>query len=107
MKNAIIAGGRAKKKNVESHIKKYKKDGFPKNFGAFECNVLIRKHNEKDCAMLMDKWWDEFCATPSKRDQLSLPYVLWKNGLTSEFVCSLGSDVRLNPRFQVLSKHNK
>ncbi len=107
MKSAIIAGKRAKRKSVESHIKKYKKEGFPKNFGAFECNVIVRKHNEIDCIKIMSDWWDEFLKTPSKRDQISLPYVLWKNGLSSDYIFSLGVDVRLNPRFQVMDSHRR
>ena len=27
----------------------------------------------------MEEWWDEYIKF-SKRDQLSLPYVMWKNG---------------------------
>ncbi len=107
MKNAIIAGKKAPRSLVNKQIKKYKKDGFPKHFGAFECNVLVRKHNDNTCKKIMDDWWDEFNSTSSKRDQLSLPYVIWKNGHDSSIVFSLGNSVFLNPRFQVTGKHLK
>ena len=106
MKNSIIIGKRAHRKDVIKQINKYKKEGFPKEFGAFECNVIVRKHNDELCAELMEKWWEEFESTTSKRDQLSLPYVLWKNGLSKDYVCSLGYHVRENPRFIVYPKHS-
>lgn len=107
MKDAIIAGKRAKKAYVLPQIQKYKTEGFPENFGAFECNVLVRKHMDAQCQKLMEDWWNEFNNTTSKRDQLSLPYVLWKNNMTSNCVKSLGHHVRENPRFQVGLNHKK
>lgn len=104
MQNAIIAGKRANKHNVKTQIKQYKKNGFPKHFGAFECNIIVRKHNDEKCKLVMDSWWEEFNNTTSKRDQLSFVYVLWKNGLTADEVYSLGYDVRSNPRF-LIYKH--
>lgn len=105
MKDAIIAGKRAKKENVLPQIKRYLDEGFPKYFGAFECNVLVRKHMDISCMKIMDDWWEEFNITTSKRDQLSLPYVLWKNNKMSTFIYSLGRNVRENPRFQVGVNH--
>ena len=105
MKNAIIAGKRAKRKDVNAQIRKYKKEGFPKHFGAYECNVLVRRHNDSYCVKMMNDWWDEFTSTSSKRDQLSLPYIIWKNNYSKEMICLLGNEVRMNPRFQVLNKH--
>lgn len=105
MRDAIIAGKKASAKDVKSQIEKYKHEGYPKGFGAFECNVIIRKHNDNRCIELMNKWWDEFIKTTSKRDQLSFMYVLWKSRLDTSIVFSLGNDVRQNPRFQIF-KHN-
>lgn len=105
MAKAIIVGKRAKRKDVMAQVKKYKKEGFPKHFGAYECNVLIRKHNDPMCKYLMEKWWEEFQSTTSKRDQLSLPYVLWKKDIDKNLIFSLGNHVRENPRFIVLDKH--
>lgn len=105
MKNAIIAGGRAGKNVVIKQLKEYKNNGFPKHFGAFECNVLVRRHNDAICQSIMEEWWEEFNSTSSKRDQLSLPYVLWKKGMSVNDVYSLGNEVRLNPRFIVSEGH--
>ncbi len=58
----------------------YKDDGMPKNFGLFNCPILIRNHNDKDTTLLSDAWWVEIL-NKSKRDQVSLPYTLWKNNI--------------------------
>lgn len=107
MKDAIIAGKKAKKKDVDRQIKEYRGKGFPEHFGAFECNVICRRHMDKDCISIMNDWWNEFNKFETRRDQLSLPYVVWKNGKTSDFIYSLGPDVRMNPRFRVTNEHIK
>ena len=59
-------------------IKRYKEEGFPKNYGLLQSNILLRKHNDKDCIKLMEDWFDEL-KDNSHRDQLSFNYVCWKN----------------------------
>lgn len=64
--------------NVKPQIERYKEEGFPKNYGLLQSNILIRKHNEYDCIKLMEKWSDEVIKG-SHRDQLSFNYAAWKN----------------------------
>lgn len=64
------------------------KQSFPKHYGLNENNVIYRKHNDPKIVKLMEEWWTfikEYC----KRDQLSLSYVLWKNGISP-------SDISIN-----------
>ena len=63
---------------VNPQMERYKKEGFPNEYGLLQSNILIRKHNEKDCIRLMEAWFDELKEN-SHRDQLSFNYVLWKN----------------------------
>lgn len=63
---------------VKPQIERYKDDGFPKNYGLLQSNILIRKHNEKDCVKLMESWFNEI-KNGSHRDQLSFNYVSWVN----------------------------
>ena len=90
---------------MEKQLSKYLEEGFPKKYGFFECNVILRKHNEHIVKEIMNTWWNEYCYGV-KRDQQSFTYSLWKNGCVSADVCSLGNDVRSNVRFS-LSVHNK
>ena len=59
-------------------MKRYEEEGFPKNYGLLQSNILLRKHNEEDCIRLMEAWFNEL-KDNSHRDQLSFNYVLWKN----------------------------
>ena len=64
--------------NIDPQIKRYEKDGFPKNNGLLQSNILLRKHNKKDCIKLMEAWFNEL-KDGSHRDQLSFNYASWKN----------------------------
>ena len=64
--------------NVTPQMEKYKKEGFPKEYGLTQNCILIRYHNDEACKRVMETWWKEI-STESYRDQLSLFYSLWKN----------------------------
>lgn len=97
---AIYAAGKASKNMLKAQMKKYKKDGFPTNYGLFETNILIRKHNDIECKNIMNDWWNEM-NTWTKRDQLSFTYSLWKNNKKADYILSLGNNSRRNPFFIV------
>ena len=59
-------------------IKRYEKEGFPKDYGLLQSNILLRKHNDDGCIRLMEDWFEEV-KNGSHRDQLSFNYVSWKN----------------------------
>jgi hypothetical protein len=63
---------------MKKQIDRIKKDGFPENYGLFENNIIYREHNDKDVIKIMNDWW-WWIENYSRRDQLSLTYVLWKN----------------------------
>lgn len=63
---------------VNTQLNRYKKEGFPKNYGLPQSNIIIRKHNDPNCIKLMEDWWKEI-EQGSHRDQLSFSYVSWKN----------------------------
>lgn len=75
---AVLSMGRDKKEIVNPQIERYKKEGFPAEYGLLQSNILVRKHNEEDCIRLMEAWFNEL-KDNSHRDQLSFNYVLWKN----------------------------
>lgn len=77
---ACIEQGRADKESTSELIKRYREDGFPEKFGLTENGVLFRKHNDKIVISLMNEWWEAY-VNGVKRDQLSLPYLFWKNGV--------------------------
>jgi hypothetical protein len=63
---------------MREQIDLIRKEGFPENYGLFEGNIIYREHHDKDVKKIMDDWW-WWIENYSRRDQLSLTYVLWKN----------------------------
>jgi len=74
-----------------------RRDGFPTHHGLFETNILFRRHHDADVKKAMEDWW-WWVSNHSRRDQLSLTYVLWKNKMTmsplSDISYRNGSGVR-------------
>ena len=77
---------------LNKHIDYLRKNGMPENFGMTTCNVIVRDRDNEICRKLMDDWWEEFM-NHCRRDQISFPYVVWKNGLKMEEIGLLGDDV--------------
>lgn len=75
---AVIGMKKDKPEIVNPQIERYKKEGFPKNYGLLQSNILVRLHNEPDCVKLMNTWFSEL-KNNSHRDQLSFNYACWKN----------------------------
>ncbi|MGQ4876500.1 MAG: glycosyltransferase domain-containing protein [Promethearchaeia archaeon] len=64
------------KEIIKKQMKKYRKEGFPENYGLTDNSFIIRRHTEK-IKELNELWWKQI-TTYSIRDQLSLMYVLYK-----------------------------
>jgi len=94
--------GKTKYEETKKQMDKYKKEAFPKNFGIGENNILFRKHNSEKGVKIMNDWWDEL-NSQTKRDQLSLAYVLWKNGEKFNF---MDESARGNRYFNIKTHRN-
>ena len=70
---------------VRKQINLYKELGFPEHYGLNETNLIYRNHNNEKIISLMEEWW-YFIENYSKRDQLSLSYVLWKNNMSLNYL---------------------
>jgi hypothetical protein len=66
--------------NVAKQIKYYKEENIPPNLGLYGCSVIVRK-NTPNINALNEMWFEEIIKG-SIRDQISLPYVLYKNKIT-------------------------
>lgn len=54
--------------------------GMPEHYGLYENNIfLINPNNDCTCELFL-QWWKEY-EMYSKRDQISLPYILYKNNM--------------------------
>lgn len=97
---AALQAKKESEKNLARHKEHLIQENYPPHYGLLECNVLARKHTAF-CNLMMEQWWSEF-ETFSKRDQLSLPYVLFKNKVEIKEVATLGENVFHNAALRVL-----
>jgi hypothetical protein len=87
--------------NIAKQMRRYRREGFPTDYGLFEANVIIRRHDDA-MERLMTKWWDEYLRGV-RRDQLSLTYCAWKESVE---IRSLGlSDARFTNRYFSFREH--
>lgn len=90
---------------MSRQLKKYESEGFPKNIGLYETNVILRSNQSILVKHFNECWWDEL-SKGSRRDQLSCVYALNKIGLTPELFPE-NTDIR-DPKnkFYALFSHN-
>jgi hypothetical protein len=67
-------------RNVNRWLERLKNEGYPKESGLFWNGILIRKHSAKMRA-LSEEWW-YLLNQYSYRDQLTLPYLVKKHGVS-------------------------
>ena len=83
---SVVISLKKEKESIGLKVKeKYNKENFPDNFGLTENCIIIRKHKERDCIKLMEKWWEEI-EKYSHRDQLSFSYAQWKTGVKNKII---------------------
>lgn len=73
---ACISLGLDKPDIIESQLKRYMAEGFPTYAGLYEATIILRRHTN-EMRVFNETWWDEI-QWGSRRDQISLPYVLHK-----------------------------
>lgn len=91
---------------VKYQMDKYRKEGFPQNFGLAEATIILSDPNNSYTRKIFDEWWKEFIATQSMRDQLSFPYIIWKLGISMDSVTTLGNDLRKSSKFRKIDHHS-
>lgn len=97
---ACIAQKKGNKKKLLEQLKRYKKAGFPKKYGMLECNVIVTDLKNQYAKKILESWWSEFLRSGSMRDQIAMPYILWKKGYAIENIGNLGYNVYRNPKLR-------
>lgn len=98
-----ISRRKGSREAIERQIKVYNKAGFPRNYGLYECTVLASDLSNTLSIEIMEKWWKEFLDSKSYRDQLSLPYVMWKSGMKYADIGLIGENIFDDNRITVYS----
>jgi hypothetical protein len=68
---------------IISEIYKYYKSKYKDDLEITENNIVLRRHNEVITSM--NEWW-RHVSNFSQRDQLSLPYIIWKYNLNFDYL---------------------
>ena len=69
---------------ISNQINYYLSMDYPKENGLYELPVSIRK-NTDNIKILNLRWWEQICRF-SSRDQISMPFVLWKTNITPKLL---------------------
>lgn len=100
----LVKKGNYKKMKIQTEM--YKSEGFPEKFGLYECGVIVTDLKNNVSLKILDEWWKEFIKSEMRRDQISLPYIVWENGYKFEDIGSLGNNLYKNPKFEVIKHEN-
>jgi hypothetical protein len=73
-----------------------KSEGFPKNYGMYEANIIFRNHNDIIVKNQCNLWWD-MVLNNAKRDQLCFSYTMWKHKIDWNYIFPDGSNTHNNP----------
>lgn len=67
------------KESIMKQLKFYESEKFPRHSGLFDASWVLRRHT-REMRAHMQLWWQQV-RDYSFRDQVSLPYVIWKRGM--------------------------
>lgn len=101
-----IRQGAGNLKHIKKHVELLRENDYPEKNGLFENNIIFRNHNDPDMIKLGDEWWRFYISIPSKRDQLSLPFLIWKFNIHVNPLFNKGFDLRKSKGF-IYTSHKK
>lgn len=87
---ACKALGKGDPSAIDREIEHYAADGFPLDYGLLETNIVATDLYSETAHTIMTEWWNTMSTSESGRDQLSLPYVLWKINVPIKDVGTMG-----------------
>lgn len=90
--------------NIFRWCHRLRSENYPKNRGLFENNIIFRTHNEKTCAVNV-MWWSLY-EQNTRRDQLTLFYVLWKMHAINTALLLPEGESSWNSNTVKIHKHN-
>ena len=70
---------------IDAELDAYRLEGFDDTQGLMETGVVLKNHAHPALEPAMDLWWAQFDRYDS-RDQIALPFVLWKLDLPTYWI---------------------
>ncbi|MCB1503135.1 MAG: class I SAM-dependent methyltransferase [Bauldia sp.] len=88
---AVLVQRKADPRRVVDQIVAYEAAGLPRATGLVEASFMWRDHRDHDVISFMEAW-DEEIGAHSRRDQISLGFLMWRLGIRPEvFPAHLGN----------------
>lgn len=95
---AVLTSMRHEPAPIVNQISSYRQLGLPRGTGLAEASFIWRRHNSSSIRLLMDDWWSEINKY-SRRDQISLCYLMWKSDIRPAFLPKEVGTSRINNLF--------
>ena len=95
---AVLCNFRHEPKAVVDQMAHYEHKGLPHGAGLAEAGFIWREHGNPDISRLMETWWEQITRF-TKRDQLSLCFLMWETGSRPELLPSSIGNIRMNTLF--------
>lgn len=92
---------RGDREGIRRWVKRLESEGMPRQYGLLEMGVIIYDLHSAAAKILADSWFETTMGSGTKRDQLALPYVAWKNGYRMQDFGIIGASMKDNPAFCV------
>jgi hypothetical protein len=90
--------GKISRKDYRRQVNHYKAAGFPQDQGLFMNTLMIQKMGDAATDAFNETWFDHF-QSYSRRDQISLPFLLWEQGYPTRVTPFAVSDIAQWPLF--------
>lgn len=90
---ACVEAGKAAAGEVENLLNVYNSVGLPRNLGLSENFFIARRHHDPRVIELAESLWRALEEGPT-RDQLHLPYLLWKHSVPFTIMQETARDLR-------------
>ena len=96
--DACVTRNKITAKEGEKSRKLLTDSGFPKDFGLWACGVIARRTaNNPFQEKVAPFWWQLVKKIP--RDQIWLPFAMWKTGFPHDAIYTIDADIFDNPFF--------
>lgn len=99
---ACLDSKKESKEKLDAQAAAFAQNGMPRNFGMWENNFFLINPENRKIADIFAQWWTEYMKY-SKRDQLSLPYVFYKNSFLPGVLLPDGKNARTWPGLYFLT----
>ncbi len=93
-----LVKGKISRADYRRQVRYYKAEGFPEEQGLFTNTLMIQKMGDPATDAFNETWYDHFQSF-SRRDQISLPFMLWKQGYPARLAPFAVADVAQWPLF--------